>query len=91
MLKGEAHIATMEHDYRTPSTIEKGKEAKNPSVPLQIKRTMGETMTCIPKVAFNKSSHNPNTRAAQNYSVVEYLSQTPCVVSALEVLQSYPL
>jgi hypothetical protein len=47
MLKGEAHITTRAHDYRTPSTIQKGKEAKNPSVPLQIKRTMGETMTHI--------------------------------------------
>jgi hypothetical protein len=47
-------------------------------------------MTCIPKGAFKKSSHNPNTRAAQNYSVVEDLSQTPCAMSALEVLQSFP-
>jgi hypothetical protein len=27
MLKGEAHIATRAHDYRMPSTAEKGKEA----------------------------------------------------------------
>jgi hypothetical protein len=47
-------------------------------------------MTCIPKGAFKKASHNPNTRAAQNYSVVEDLSQTPCAMSALEVLQSCP-
>jgi hypothetical protein len=43
-------------------------------------------MTRIPKGAFKKDSHNPNARAAQNYSVVEDLSQTPCVMSALEVL-----
>jgi hypothetical protein len=47
-------------------------------------------MTCIPKGAFKKASHNPNARAAQNYSVVEDLSQTPCAMSALEVLQSCP-
>jgi hypothetical protein len=47
-------------------------------------------MTRIPKGAFKKASHNPNARAAQNYSVVEDLSQTPCVMSALKVLQSYP-
>jgi hypothetical protein len=47
-------------------------------------------MTRIPKGAFKKDSHNPNTRAAQNYSVVEDLSQTPCAMSALEVLQSCP-
>jgi hypothetical protein len=47
-------------------------------------------MTRIPKGAFKKYSHNPNTRATQNYSVVEDLSQTPCAMFALEVLQSYP-
>jgi hypothetical protein len=33
-------------------------------------------MTHIPKGAFKRASHNPNARATQNYSVVEYLSQT---------------
>jgi hypothetical protein len=51
---------------------------------------MGETMTYIPKGAFKKYSHNLNARATQNYSVVEDLSQTPCAMSALEVLQSFP-
>jgi hypothetical protein len=45
-------------------------------------------MTRIPKGAFKKASHNPNARVAQNYSVVEDLSQTPCAISSLEVLQS---
>ena len=67
----------------------KGKEAENQPLPLQIEKTLGKTMTRIPKGAFKKASHNPNVRAAQNYSVVEDLSQTPCVMSALEVLQSY--
>jgi hypothetical protein len=47
-------------------------------------------MTRIPKGAFKKYFHNPNERAAQNYSGVEDLSQTPCAMSALEVLQSCP-
>jgi hypothetical protein len=47
-------------------------------------------MTRIPKGAFKKASHNPNARAAQNYFVVEDLSQTPCAMSSLEVLQSCP-
>jgi hypothetical protein len=45
-------------------SVEKGKEATNPPVPLHIENTMGETMTCIPKGAFKKSSHNPNARVA---------------------------
>jgi hypothetical protein len=90
MVKSDAFIMTRAHDYRKPSTSEKGKEAEIPSLPLQIENTLGDTMTCIPKGAFKRASHNPNARAAQNYSVVEDLSQTPCTMSALEVLQSCP-
>jgi hypothetical protein len=90
MVRGDALITTRAHDYSKPSASEKGKEAEIPSLPLQIEKTLGETMTCIPKGAFKKASHNPNARAAQNYSVVEDLSQTPCAMSALEVLQSCP-
>jgi hypothetical protein len=90
MVRGDALIMTRAHDYSKPSTFEKGKEAEIPSLPLQIEKTLGETMTRIPKGAFKKASHNPNTRAAQNYSVVEDLSQTPCAMSTLEVLQSCP-
>ena len=46
-------------------------------------------MLKIPKGVFKKTLHNPKARATANYSVVEYLAQTPCAMSALEVLQSY--
>jgi hypothetical protein len=69
---------------------EKGKEATNPSNPLQIDKTVGEIMTRIPKGVFKKASHNPNARVAQNYSVVEDMEQTPCMMSSLEVLQICP-
>jgi hypothetical protein len=88
MVRGDAFITTRAHDYSKPSASEKGKEVDLPSLPLQIEKMLGETMTRIPKGAFKKSSHNPNTRATQNYSVVEDLSQTSCAMSALEVLQS---
>jgi hypothetical protein len=88
MVRGDALIMTRAHDYSKPSASEKGKDAEIPSLPLQIEKTLGEAMTHIPKGAFKKTSHNPNARAAQNYSVVEDLSQTPCAMSALEVLQS---
>jgi hypothetical protein len=90
MMKGDSFISTRAHDYSKPSTSEKGKEAKLPSLLLQIEKTLGETMTRIPKGAFKKSSHNPNARATQNYFVGEDLSQTPCAMSSLEVLQSFP-
>jgi hypothetical protein len=90
MVKSDAFISTRAHDYSKPSTYEKGKEVELPSLPLQIEKMLGETMTHIPKGAFKKDSHNPNARATQNYSVVEDLSQTPCAMSTLEVLQSCP-
>ena len=90
MVRGDALIMTRAHDYSKPSASEKGKEAELPSLPLQIEKMLGEMMTRIPKGAFRKDSHNPNARAAQNYSVVEDLSQTPCAMSTLEVLQSCP-
>jgi hypothetical protein len=90
MMKSDAFIATRAHDYSKPSASEKGKEVEIPSLPLQIEKTLGETMTRIPKGAFKRASHNPNARVAHNYSVVEDLSQTPCAMSALEVLQSCP-
>jgi hypothetical protein len=90
MVRGDALIMTRAHDYSKPSASEKGKEAEIPYLPLQIEKTLGETMTHIPKGAFKKASHNPNARATQNYSMVEDLSQTPYAMSALEVLQSCP-
>jgi hypothetical protein len=90
MMKGDDFISTRAHDYIKPSTSEKGKEVEISSLPLQIKKTLGETMTHIPKGAFKKYYHNPNARASQNYFVVEDLSQTPCAMPALEVLQSFP-
>jgi hypothetical protein len=90
MVKSNYFISTRVHDYSKPSTSENHKEAELPSLPLQIENTLGETMTLIPKGAFKKSSHNPNERASQSYSMVEYLSQTPCAMSTLEVLQIYP-
>jgi hypothetical protein len=90
MMKGDSFISTRAHDYSKTSASEKGKEDEIPSLPLQIEKTLGETMTHIPKGVFKKASHNPSARAAQNYYVVEDLSQTPCAMSTLEVLQSCP-
>jgi hypothetical protein len=90
MVSGDAFITTRAHDYSKPSASKKCKQVDLPSLPLQIKKTLRETMTSIPKGAFKKTSHNPNARAAQNYSVVEDLSQTPSAMSTLEVLQRYP-
>jgi hypothetical protein len=90
LYRADAFISTRVHDYSKPRASEKGNEANLPSLPLQIEKMLEETMTFIPKGAFKKASHNPNASVTQKYSVVEDLSQTPCAMSALEVLQSCP-
>jgi hypothetical protein len=57
-------------------------------MPLQIKKP--EPPPRIPKGVLKCSTHNPNARAAQNYSSVEDLGQTLCAMSAPEVLQMCP-
>ena len=52
MVRGDALITTRAHDYSKSSASEKGKEAEIPSLPLHIEKTLGETMTRIPKGAF---------------------------------------
>jgi hypothetical protein len=90
IMKAEVNLQTMDHNYGMPKYVEKGKESPKPLPHLQIEKIMGEIMTRIPKGAFKKASHNLNARAAQNYPVMEDLAQTPCAMSSLEVLQSFP-
>ena len=47
-------------------------------------------MPKILKGVFKKTFQNPNSRISSNYFIVEELSQTPCVMLALVVLQSCP-
>ena len=55
------------------------------SNPLTIEKP-AEIMPKIPKGVFKNTLQNPNARAAPKYSIVEDLAQTPCEMSALEVL-----
>jgi hypothetical protein len=74
MMNVDAHLSTKTCDYKTPKSVEKGKDATNPLTPLQIEKAVDETMNHIPKGAFKKASHNQNVRASQNYSIVEDLA-----------------
>lgn len=44
-----------------------------------------EIMPHIPKGVLTRSTHNPNSQEAQNYSIVEDIFQAPCTKSQLEV------
>jgi hypothetical protein len=61
-----------------------------PYGPLQIEKPYFDSILCPPKSTIRKSTFNPNSWAAQNYNIVEYLAQAPCAMSALEFLQHCP-
>ena len=62
------------------------KEPAPPKIPLQIDQL--KVVLCIPKGVLKCSGHDPNSQATEHYSIVKDLGQTPCAMSALEVLQT---
>jgi hypothetical protein len=62
MVKGDAFISTRVHDYSKPRTSNKGKEADLQSLPLQIEKTLGETMTRHPQRSIQKSFSQPKCK-----------------------------
>jgi hypothetical protein len=61
-----------------------------PSGPLQIEKPSFDSILRPPKSTIWKYTFNPNSRATQNYNIVEDLAQAPCAMSTLEVLQHCP-
>jgi len=49
-----------------------------------------ETPLRIPHIPLHRNVHNPQTRVAHNYSLVNDLAQLPTAMSVLEVLQTFP-
>ena len=84
-----AKVVTHVKDYSS-SQPSPGKEPDPPGSPLRIEKPADkpEAAPHIPKGVLKRSGQNPNARATQNYSVVEYLGHTPCAMSTLELLQT---
>ena len=84
-----AKVVTRVKDYSS-SQPSPGKEPDPPRSPLRTEKPTDkpEAAPRNPKGVLKRSGHNPNARAAQNYSIVKDLGHTPCAMSALEVLQS---
>jgi hypothetical protein len=55
-----------------------------------IPRPNTETPLFIPRIPLHRNVHNPQARAAHNYSMVDDLAQYPTTMSVLEVLQTCP-
>lgn len=58
--------------------------------PLTIDKLTFEPPSCPSKGALQCTTHNLHVHSVQHYNIVEDLSQAPCAMSILEVLQSCP-
>jgi hypothetical protein len=58
--------------------------------PLVIPFPNTKTPLHIPRIPLHRNVHNPQARAAHNYSLVDDLAQSPAAMSVLEVLQTCP-
>jgi hypothetical protein len=89
----EVLLQTHSRQYRAPT--------KSPPIPpekipaptgplLMIPRPNTKTPLHIPRIPLRRNVHNPQARAAHNYSLVNDLAQSPTAMSVLEVLQTFP-
>jgi hypothetical protein len=72
----------------TPTSTEANPTPIGP--PLVIPRPSAEPPLRIPRIPLRRNVHNPQARAAHNYSLVDDLAQSPAAMSVLEVLQTCP-
>jgi hypothetical protein len=57
---------------------------------LVIPHPSSEPLLRIPRIPLRRTVHNPQARAAHNYSLVDDLAQSPATMSILEVLKTCP-
>ena len=69
MVQSQTLLWTRNKNYETEA-LEKDKSIGEISNPLTIEKHV-EIMPKIPKGVFKNTLHNPNARAAANYSIVE--------------------
>ena len=75
MMEADVSIQTRAKKYEAPGNEPTRKEPMGTSAnPLQIERTMSYSILRPPKASIKRATHNPNARAAHNYSVVEDLA-----------------
>jgi hypothetical protein len=85
----KVNVATRSRYYISSQAIP-GLESPPPPLEMTLQIEKPEPLSHILKGVLNLSTHNPNVRATQNYSIVEDLGQTPYAMSALEVPQTCP-
>jgi hypothetical protein len=93
LLTSEEEILLQTRNRQYPATAESTPTETNPTPtrpPLVIPRPSTEPPLRIPCIPLHRNVHNPQARAAHNYSLVDDLAQSPAAMSVLEVLQTCP-
>jgi hypothetical protein len=89
----EILLQTRNRQYHTPTEstpISPETNLAPTGPPLVIPRPSSEPPLHIPHIPLCWNVHNPQARAAHNYSLVDNLAQSPTAMSVLEVLQTCP-
>jgi hypothetical protein len=87
----EILLQTRNRQYPAESTSTPRETNPTPAAPpLVIPRPTAEPPLRIPRIPLRRNVHNPQARAAHNYSLVDDLAQSPATMSVLEVLQTCP-
>jgi hypothetical protein len=95
LLTSEEEILLQTHNRQYHAPIE------SPPIPLETNPTptrpssviphpSTEPPLRIPRIPLCRNIHNPQARAAHNYSLVDDLAQSLAAMSVLEVLQTFP-
>jgi hypothetical protein len=95
LLTSEEEILLQTRNRQYPPTAESTPTSPetNPTLtgpPLVIPHPSTEPPLRIPRIPLRRNVHNPQARAAHNYSLVDDLAQSPAAMSVLEVLQTCP-
>jgi hypothetical protein len=95
LLTSEEEILLQTRNRQYPATAESTTTPPetNPTPtgpPLVIPHPSSEPPLRIPRIPLRRNVHNPQARAAHNYSLVDDLAQSPVTMSVLEVLQTCP-
>jgi hypothetical protein len=94
MMADTVDLATRAKNYEKQPEGESSAHVNSPSQPQSHSSLTFEKPTfeapSRPSKGTLRRTHNLNAWAAQHYSIIEDLTQAPCAMSALEVLQSCP-
>jgi hypothetical protein len=95
LLTSEEEILLQTRNRQYPTTAESTPTSSEPNPTptgplLVIPHPPTEPPLRIPCIPLCRNVHNPQARAAHNYSLVDDLAQSPAAMSVLEVLQTCP-